>query len=100
MSLLNANVLLVFVALIWGSAFVAQRFAQATDAAILGSMLSVQWLPLLPVLYLRAATGRAGRLTTHPTSLGAREIAPRVITKQIGITQSFFTLHCHLVGLQ
>ena len=35
MSLLNANVLLVFVALIWGSAFVAQRFAQATDAAIL-----------------------------------------------------------------
>ncbi len=58
MSRLNANLLLVFVALIWGSAFVAQRFAQATDAAILGSMLSVQWLPLVPVLSRRAATGR------------------------------------------
>ena len=67
MSRLNANLLLVFVALIWGSAFVAQRFAQATDAAILGSMLSVQWLPLLPVLYRRAATGR-GRSSDDPSN--------------------------------
>lgn len=58
MSRLNANLLLVFVALIWGSAFVTQRFAQATDAAVLAGMPSVQWLPLVPVLSRRAATGR------------------------------------------